>query len=328
MLEMPLSNPAWRALDDWTASAETSEPTTFLGIAYSGGADSTALLHAAAHRWPGRVQALHVHHGLQAAADDFQRHCAAACAALDVPLHIGRVDARHRPGESPEDAARRARYLTLADLARSRGLAHVLLAQHADDQVETMLIALGRGAGLDGLAGMPREMRRHGVVFHRPLLDVRADALRRWLRETGVSFVEDPSNVDERYTRNRIRARLMPVLDEVLPGFRETFARSARNAARASRMLAAVAIEDLAATGMPPAIDVLRRLPQDRRANALRHWLRSAHGAMPSEAQLRQLLVQVEACTTRGHGIRLKVADGFVEREGAKLRWYNAAPPP
>lgn len=325
---MPLSNPAHRALIDWTVPAETPETNIFLGIAYSGGADSTALLHAAAHRWPGRVQALHVHHGLQAAADDFQRQCAATCAALDVPLHTGHVDARHRPGESPEDAARRARYLTLADLARSRGLAHVLLAQHADDQVETMLIALGRGAGLDGLAGMPREMRRHGIVFHRPLLDVRADALRRWLREAGVSFVEDPSNVDERYTRNRIRARLMPVLDEVLPGFRETFARSARNAARASRMLAAVAIEDLAATGMPPAIDVLRRLPQDRRANALRHWLRSAHGAMPSEAQLRQLLVQVEACTTRGHGIRLKVADGFVEREGAKLRWYNAAPPP
>jgi tRNA(Ile)-lysidine synthase len=328
MLEMPLSNPAWRALDDWTASAETSESTTFLGIAYSGGADSTALLHAAAHRWPGRVQALHVHHGLQAAADDFQRHCAAACAALDVPLHTGRIDARHRPGESPEDAARRARYLTLADLARSRGLAHVLLAQHADDQVETMLIALGRGAGLDGLAGMPREMRRHGVVFHRPLLDVRADALRRWLRETGVCFVEDPSNVDERYTRNRIRARLMPVLDDVLPGFRETFARSARNAARASRLLAAVAIDDLATTGTPPAIDALRRLPEERRANALRHWLRSAHDAVPSEAQLRQLLVQVQACSTRGHGIRLKVADGFVEREGAKLRWYNAAPSP
>lgn len=322
------SNPAYCALLDWTARAEPSEAAMSLGIAYSGGADSTALLHAAAHRWPGRVQALHVHHGLQAAADDFQHHCAAACAALDVPLHTGRVDARHRPGESPEDAARRARYLTLADLARSRGLAQVLLAQHADDQVETMLIALGRGAGLDGLAGMPREMRRHGIVFHRPLLDVRADALRRWLREAGVSFVEDPSNVDERYTRNRIRARLMPVLDEVLPGFRETFARSARNAARASRLLAAVAIDDLATTGMPPAIDALRRLPEERRANALRHWLRDAHGAVPSEAQLRQLLVQVEACTTRGHGIRLKVADGFVAREGAKLRWYNAAPPP
>ena len=79
---------------------------------------------------------------------------------------------------------------------------------------------------------------------------------------------------------------------------------------------------------MPPAIDALRRLPQERRANALRQWLRQAHAVVPSEAQLLQLLVQVEACTTRGHGIRLKVADGFVEREGANLRWYNAAPSP
>jgi tRNA(Ile)-lysidine synthase len=324
----PLSNPAHRALTAWSASQMFAGAKEPLGIAYSGGADSTCLLHAAAQLWPGRAHALHVHHGLQAAADEFELHCTATCAALDVPLYVRRVDARPRLGESPEDAARRARYLTLADLARDRGLAHVLLAQHADDQVETMLIALGRGAGFDGLAGMPRELRRHGIVFHRPLLDVRADDLRHWLRAAAVPFIEDPSNQDERYTRNRIRARLMPVLAEVLPRFRETFARTARNAARASELLAALAADDLAMTGTPPEIDALRRLPQERRANALRRWLRDAHGAVPSEAQLLQLLVQVEACTTRGHGIRLKVADGFVEREGPKLRWYNAAPSP
>lgn len=312
----------------WVASKGLLDPECRWGIAYSGGADSTALLHAAARLWPGRVQAIHVHHGLQAAADGFEQHCAATCAALHVPLHTAHVDARHRPGESPEDAARRARYLMLADLARTRGLVHVLLAQHADDQVETMLIALGRGAGLDGLAGMPREMRRYGIVFHRPMLDVHADDLRNWLREAVIPFIEDPSNSDERYTRNRIRARLMPALNDVLPRFRETFARTARNAARASKLLATLAVDDLALTGTPPAIDALRRLPQERRANALRHWLRSTHDAVPSEAQLLQLLVQVEACTTRGHGIRLKVADGLVEREGTKLRWYNAAPSP
>ena len=108
-------------------------------------------------------------------------------------------------GDSPEDAARRARYATLARLARDHGLPNVALAQHADDQVETMLIALGRGAGLDGLAAMPREMTRHGVQFHRPLLDVRADALRGWLVAAQVAFIDDPSNADARYTRNRIR---------------------------------------------------------------------------------------------------------------------------
>jgi tRNA(Ile)-lysidine synthase len=316
-----MDNPAAHALASWAASLP-------LGIAYSGGADSTALLHAAAARWPGRVRALHVHHGLQAAADDFERHCAQVCAALAVPLHYQRVDARHAAGESPEDAARRARYATLADLARSNGMAHIALAQHADDQVETMLIALGRGAGVDGMAAMPREMLRHGVHFHRPLLDLPGEALRTWLIAQSIPFIEDPSNADERYTRNRIRHRVLPALAEALPQFRDTFSRSARNAARASALLAELAEIDLAAAGMPPSIEVLRALSRERRANALRHWLRSAHRAVPSEAQLQQLLDQVEACRTRGHGIRLKVADGFVEREGARLRWYNVAPSP
>lgn len=324
----PSRNPADAALAKWVASPARLDSQLRLGIAYSGGADSTALLHAAVRRWPGRVEALHVHHGLQDAADRFQNHCAAVCAGLGAPLHAGRVDARHRPGQSPEDAARRARYLALAGLAHACGIAHVLLAQHADDQAETLLIALGRGAGLDGLAGMPREMRRHDVAFHRPLLDLHARDLRGWLRDASVPFIEDPSNTDERYTRNRIRARVMPVLDEVMPRFRETFARTARNAARASELLVSLALDDLAVIGTPPSIDALRGLPQERRANALRHWLRSTHGVVPSEAQLLQLLVQVQACTTRGHGIRLKVASGFVAREGARLRWYNAAPPP
>jgi tRNA(Ile)-lysidine synthase len=316
-----MDNPAAHALASWAVSLP-------LGIAYSGGADSTALLYAAAARWPGQVHALHVHHGLQSAADDFERHCATTCDALGVSLHIGRVDARHDSGDSPEDAARRARYATLAGLASAQGLQDVLLAQHADDQVETMLIALGRGAGLDGLAAMPREMTRHGIRFHRPLLDVRAADLRAWLAAEGLPFIEDPSNADERYTRNRIRRRVLPALAEALPQFRETFARSARNAARASGLLTELAEIDLATTGMPPAIDALQALSRERRANALRQWLRSAHRAVPSEAQLQQLLDQVEACRTRGHGIRLKVADGFVEREGARLRWYNVAPSP
>jgi tRNA(Ile)-lysidine synthase len=315
-----MENPAAPALASWAAALP-------LGVAYSGGADSTALLHAAAVRWPGQVIALHVHHGLQAAADDFEAHCRATCDALNVPLHVGRVDARHAPGESPEDAARRARYATLARLAQAHGLHDVALAQHADDQVETMLIALGRGAGLDGLAGMPRRLQRHGVNFHRPLLDVPSVALREWIAASGTAHIDDPSNADLRYTRNRIRLQLLPALAATLPQFRETFARSARNAARASRLLSEVAASDIASAGQPPTLAALRTLPRERLANVLRHWLRREHDAVPSEAQLEQLLDQIEACSTRGHRIRLKVADGYVQREGDVLRWYNARPP-
>ena len=314
-----MENPAAPALATWAA-------TLPLGIAYSGGADSTVLLHAAAARWPGQVQALHVHHGLQNAADGFEAHCAATCRSLGVPFHSSRVDARHASGESPEEAARRARYFTLATLAKTHGLQHVALAQHADDQVETMLIALSRGAGVDGLAGMPRSMQRHDVFFHRPLLELHAAALRAWLVERQITFIEDPSNSDERYLRNRIRHGLLPALAEVLPQFRETFARSARNAARASTLMAELAEIDISITGTPPAISALRALARERRANALRHWLRSVHDAVPSEAQLQQLLDQLDACRTRGHRIHLKVAGGFVEREGDFLRWYNFAP--
>ncbi|RST56812.1 tRNA lysidine(34) synthetase TilS [Variovorax sp. MHTC-1] len=316
-----MQNPAAPALASWAAPLP-------LGIAYSGGADSTALLHAAAQRWPGQIQALHVHHGLQHAADDFEAHCAATCSALGVPLHVGRVDARHAPGESPEDAARRARYQTLAALAQAHGLQHVALAQHADDQVETMLIALSRGAGLDGLAGMPPRIERHGVDFHRPMLEVHASALREWIAASATAHIDDPSNTDLRYTRNRIRLQVLPTLAAALPQFRETFARSARNAAKASGLLAEIAAQDIATAGSPPTLAALRALPRERLANALRHWLKREHGAVPSEAQLDQLLDQIAACSTRGHRIRLKVADGYLLREGEFLRWYNARPLP
>jgi len=292
-----------------------------VGIAFSGGADSTALLHAAAATWPGQVRALHVHHGLQAAADAFARHCRAVCEDLGLPLEQLRVDARHRGGESPEDAARRARYAALAAAARRLGLQHVLLAQHADDQVETLLLALSRGAGLPGLSGMPVRFEREGVAFERPLLALPGPALRQWLTGQGLPWMEDPTNTDTRRTRNRIRHLLLPALAEAFPQFRQTFARSARHAAQAQPLLAALAQQDLNVMGGEPSIGPLRALERDRQANVLRHWLRSLGAMAPSAAQLEELLDQVADCTTRGHRIRIKVSDGLVERVKEQLRF-------
>jgi tRNA(Ile)-lysidine synthase len=295
-----------------------------LAVAFSGGADSTALLRAAASSWPGEVHAIHVHHGLQAAADDFARHCRSVCAALDVPLHEVKVDAAHAAGESPEDAARKARYAALATTASSVGLKAVLLAQHADDQVETLILALTRGAGLPGLAAMPASFQRNGMRFERPLLGVGAPAIRAWLAAQQIAFVEDPSNAEVAFTRNRIRRELLPALERAFPQFRETFARSARHAAQAQELLAAIGAEDLAAAGNPPDIRALQQLSRARQANLLRHWLRSAHDAAASAAQLEELLDQVGACLTRGHGLRIKVADGFVARAGEHLQFGRA----
>ena len=296
-----------------------------LAVAYSGGADSTVLLLAAAARWPGQVQAIHVHHGLQDAADAFEAHCRVTCEALRVPLQVRRVHARHAAGESPEEAARVARYQALARAARETGLQAVLLGQHADDQVETLLLALSRGAGLPGLAGMPPVFQREGMVFVRPLLALSAQAIRGWVREQGIAVVEDPSNADTGFTRNRIRHTLLPALEQCFPQYRETFSRSARHAAQAQELLETVAQEDLARMGGAPGITALQVLPRARQANVLRQWLRAAHASSASAAQLEELLDQVADCTTRGHRIRIKVGRGFVLRQGERLH-YEADP--
>ena len=293
-------------------------------VALSGGADSTALLIACAERWPGQVRAVHVHHGLQDAADNFEHFCRALCARLQVPLRVERVDGRAAPGQSPEDAARRARYQALADAVRCEwpDVQDVALAQHADDQVETLLIALSRGSGLPGLAGMPVRWQRLGLQWHRPWLQVAGMDLRDWLRERGESWVEDPSNVDGRYTRNRIRAHVLPALQAALPGFRDTFARSMRHIAQAQQQLDAQAQEDLQHVGVPPVLVALQALPEARQAQVLRLWLDRIHSTTPSTAQLHELQAQIADCTTRGHRLLLKVGEGMVERQGAQLIWH------
>ncbi|MDQ0569745.1 tRNA(Ile)-lysidine synthase [Variovorax paradoxus] len=301
-----------------------------LAVGFSGGADSTALLAACASAWPGQVVAFHVHHGLQAAADDFEQHCVAVCERLGVPLMVHRVDARHAQGDSPEDAARRARYDAFAAMAGAGlpagAVKSIVLGHHADDQVETLLLALSRGAGLPGLAAMPAHAQRAGLDIYRPLLSVPGADIHAWLEGLDLPWIEDPTNEDERYTRNRIRAVLLPALERTFPQFRTTFARSIGHAAQAQELLGELAAQDLAVVGHPPRIASLQGLSRARQANVLRHWLMQAHGCAPSAAQLDQLLGQVRACTTRGHRIHLKVANGFIERRGDLLHWYNAPP--
>jgi tRNA(Ile)-lysidine synthase len=330
-------------------------------VAYSGGADSTALLLMALEAAPEKhkhlVSAVHVHHGLQEAADDFAAHCEAFCAERGVPLSVLRVNAKAGKGQSPEDAARAARYAAISkhiyhqkppfpqvlreefatDLIANKPL--VLLAQHADDQVETLLLALSRGAGVDGMAGMAARFERDGVQWARPFLMpeyfMGSQQIRDWLAQRGFKarepgsanlgqgWVEDPTNRSQDFTRNRIRAQLLPALAQVFPQYRETYARSARNMAVAGELMVQAAKDLEAIVRMPPMIKALQTLPRSAQANYLRHWLKTQHQALGSEAQMSELLDQVAACTTRGHQIRIKVAQGYVlcEKGGKVLRF-------
>ena len=186
------------------AAIAAFSPNLPLAIGYSGGADSTALLLACAQKWPGQVSAIHIHHGLQAAADDFAAHCESFSKRINVPLVIKKVDAKHELGESPEAAARHARYRAFSsenmDVAvvfvDYEAIKNIALAQHADDQVETLLLALSRGAGLPGLAAMPAAWQRDGIQYYRPLLQVSAAEIRRWLAaqtEFGQRVIDDIS---------------------------------------------------------------------------------------------------------------------------------------
>jgi tRNA(Ile)-lysidine synthase len=314
------------------AAVRSFSPVLPVAVAYSGGADSTALLHACVARWPGQVVALHVNHQLQEAAMLFEQHCTEVCQNLNVPLIVERVDASPQPGQSPEDAARRARYKAFRHAALAGqavpAIKSIALAQHADDQVETLLLALSRGAGLAGLSAMPAHWVRDDVQYYRPFLEVSSADIRAWLSERHLPFINDPTNADERFSRNRIRARLLPVLEEVFPQFRDTFARSAQHAAQGQEILEGIAAEDLrtpaTSTGAELSIRALQALDSARQSNVLRHWLKKQYGVIASAAQLNELKRQIHACKTRGHCISIKVGPGFVQRSKDNLAWYNS----
>lgn len=303
------------------------QPLLPLGVAYSGGADSTALLLACTQKWPGQVHAVHINHGLQAAAAEFERHCQEFCALRGIPVSVFRVDGKASAGQSPEDAARIARYQTLDLAARQLGLQSMAIAQHADDQVETVLMALMRGTGPAGLAGMPAHWTRDGIDYYRPLLALGRQAIRDYLAERQCVFVEDPTNQDQRFTRNKIRARLLPVLYECFPHAADTVMRTSQHMAEAQLILDAQAQQDWLCVCDPdkklPNIERLQGLSRERQSNVLRWWLRQRHQTTPSSKQMDELLKQVAACRTRGHRIEIRFAAGEVHREGACLRWFK-----
>lgn len=309
------------------------EPPLPLTVAFSGGADSTALLLACARRWPGQVQAVHINHGLQAAASEFEAHCIQFCARLGVPLRVVGVHARSASGDSPEDAARRARYQAFEALAlentASDAFKTIAFAHNADDQTETFLLALSRGSGVPGLSAMPAQWQRGPLRCFRPLLGVAAKDIRSWLADQGCTWVEDPTNTDQRFTRNRIRHSVLPAMRIAFPHFDDAVARSTGHLAQAQRLLEGLAREDLATLCAEPTLPDrlplkgLRALDADRQANLLRFWMKARFGAAPSTAQLDQLQQQLQRCSTRGHRIHLRVAKGFALRVGPWLTWQS-----
>lgn len=256
-----------------------------VAVATSGGRDSTALLHATARAARGtglQVVALHVHHGLNPAADEWLAHLEVQCrrwsrAGLPVALRATRLKGAPAAGESIEAWARRERYRALSSMAREAGAGVILLAHHRRDQAETVLLQALRGAGPAGLSAMPREALRDGIHWCRPWLHHPGEAIAAYVKRHRLSHVEDDSNLDRRFDRNRLRHDVWPVLVAAFPRAESAFLHLAEQAQWARQLIDEVAQSDMAAALAPAdgSLDagVLLALTPARRAAALRRWL-------------------------------------------------------
>ncbi|HZW74520.1 MAG TPA: tRNA lysidine(34) synthetase TilS, partial [Caldimonas sp.] len=274
--------------------------TGAVAVAYSGGRDSTALLHAtlrAAAPLGVAVIALHVHHGLSPHADAWLRHCEATCRrwarqGARVSFAAHRVEGAPRAGDSVEAWARSARYAALRRLALERGVDLVLLAHHRRDQAETFLLQALRGGGVAGLAAMPRVTRSDGVTWMRPWLATPREAIEAYARSHRLRWVEDDSNDDARFARNRLRLRVWPALVEAFTDAEAKLAAAADRAADAAALLADVGAIDAADVAGGDGLDLARwrALSPPRRRQALVEWLRGEIAAAPPASLVARLL--------------------------------------
>ena len=290
-----------------------------LCVALSGGVDSTALLAALAGIRPrlNNLRALHVDHGIRPASREWAQHCRHLARRLRVPLQVLTTKVARAPGASLEAAARVARYDLLAS-ALKPGEA-LLLAHHADDQLETVLLQLFRGSGLPGLSAMPTSAPFAKGTLVRPLLSRSREELEAWVRGQGITWIEDDSNADESLNRNYLRRQVLALIHERWPGSAAAVARSARHVAEAQSLLDRVARADIerASYGESLSVKVLRTLPPDRLNNALRFWIARADLRVPDTRRLGEI-----------SGPLLKAredANPFVEwgEEGARVQRHD-----
>jgi len=294
-----------------------------IAVAYSGGMDSSVLLHLAfqyALKNHIRLFAFHIHHGLLNEANEWLQHGKKECERLGIRFEAKRIQVNREDGQGLEAAARKGRYEALGELCVLHKVPVILTAHHQDDQVETMLWHLMRGSGIAGLSGI--ETARYAeellgckdVLLARPLLGIPLSAIKAWAAQHELSYVTDPSNRDTRYTRNAIRHQVIPVMQGVFPGVQNNIARTVQHIQSAQRILDEVAQQDLKRYALDDGLHIscLQELHQDRIENLLRYWLRLNRVNMPSAAWLVQACRQLVQARQDAQ-IRLDGA-GFVLR--------------
>lgn len=264
-------------------------------IAYSGGLDSSVLLHLmaklASQEKIGMLKAIHINHGWHVDAEQWAARCQKVCEELNISYQLIAVNAQPARGESPEACARAARYAAFASLLSSGD--YLLTAHQKDDQAETLLIQLFRGAGIKGLASMPALTQFANGYHMRPLLNCTRQALEDYAKQNKLIWIDDESNKNLRFNRNFIRHELMPHIQQRWPQITTTLTRVASHCAEANVLLQELAEEDLLKVqGTQPntlSVNKLLQLGDARWRNVFRHWLHNLKFSLPSQAQLERV---------------------------------------
>ena len=324
-------SPVARAVAAWAEGVPTGAR---VAVALSGGRDSMVLLDAAVAALRDRVDihAFHVHHGLQREADRWVAFCAEACSRRGVRYDWRAVTIGRRARASLEAGARDARYAALRALALGHGVGVVALAHHQDDQAETLLLQLGRGAGPRGLAAMPSERTDgQGIAWARPLLGVPRAAIDAYATARAIVWIDDPSNRDPRHRRNALRLTVAPALAAVFPGYPDTLARAAHHQSDAVELSDALAAIDAAAAGYDAtdaSLDcaVLAALAPARSRNLIRWWLCRAGLPPPSSARLDAIGSQL-ASPRADARIAIAHAGAVIGRHRGRACVHDPRPP-
>ncbi len=298
-------------------------------LGLSGGVDSVVLLHLLhqlAPRYSWRLSALHVHHGISPHADTWATFCADLCIRLGIPFNVEHVDIAPLREHGIEAAARKLRHAALD----RQPVDFIALAHHQDDQAETLLLQLLRGAGLRGASAMPviRQRANH-LTQLRPLLNVARSELLAYAQQHALQWVEDESNADDAYPRNFLRHRVLPQLEQRFPAYRETLARSAQNFAEASKLLDQLAQQDAQGALHNGGLEVacLQALSLSRAKNLLRYFLHSLGAPMPQAVQLDEMLQQL--CDARqGAAVQLNFGKWQIRRYQGRVYAFPALPEP
>ncbi|MEM6051245.1 tRNA lysidine(34) synthetase TilS [Erwinia sp. P7711] len=299
-------------------------------VGYSGGLDSTVLLHQLVKLREQRpelhIRAIHIHHGLNPLADSWVEHCQQQCSRWQVELVVARVTLAPK-GKGIEAAARAARYQAFTQHLRPAEC--LLTAQHQDDQCETLLLALKRGSGPAGLSGMAAESFSPGQRLLRPLLSLTRQQLEAWAAEHALSWIEDDSNQDTRFDRNFLRQTVIPQLVSRWPHFSQAAARSAALCAEQEQLL-----DELLADSLRELVDSenglawppLLAMSEARRAALIRRWIALQHGLMPSREALVRIWQEV-ACSREDAEPCVRLGQFEVRRFRDRLYWLAVNQP-